>query len=207
MALARELSKVVLPVWVAPGTPSAWVTLPPAPLPRRLAIKGSFAVIDPQQRRQLDQAGVRRSPRAARSAHQRRRTDQRLEARAAQLGFASLHAYLTDRVTLQAWSLAQVARDLGSDPATVRDRLDHHGLRRTRQTPAQRDGSRRAAERNRARGQARRAARLAALGSADLQEYLRMRRVVQGWPMWRLRAELGVDLAWLRRQMTELGIP
>ncbi len=176
-------------------------------MPRRLAIKGSFAVIDPQQRRQLDQAGVRRSPRAARSAHQRRRTDQRLEARAAQLGFASLHAYLTDRVTLQAWSLAQVARDLGSDPATVRDRLDHHGLRRTRQTPAQRDGSRRAAERNRARGQARRAARLAALGSADLQEYLRMRRVVQGWPMWRLRAELGVDLAWLRRQMTELGIP
>ncbi len=176
----------------APGTPSAWVTPPPAPLPRRLLIKGSFAVIDTQQRRLhdrahtleyadlggylvarsqqdasltqlasgldatvevigrlLDQAGIRRSPPPARGAHQRHRaTDQRLTDRATQLGFASLQAYLADRVVQQAWSLAQVASELGTDPATVRDRLDRCGLRRSRQTPAQRDGSRRAAERN-----------------------------------------------------------
>lgn len=219
-------------------------------MPRRLAIKGSFAVLEPQQRRfhdhaytlgfpdlgsyllarsqqdatlaqladELDttvevigrllvQAGIRRCPRPLRGAHQRRATEQRLTQRAAQLGFASLQAYLADRVVQQAWSLARVASELGTDPKTIRERLDHHGLRRTRHTPAQRDGSRRAAAHNRTRGQARRAARLAALGFADLQGYLRVRRLEQGWPIRRIRAELGVDRAWLRRQMTELGIP
>jgi hypothetical protein len=73
--------------------------------------------------------------------------------------------------------------------------------------PAQRHGSRRAAARNRAWGQARRAARPTELGFADLDEYLRVRRLEQGWPIQRLRAELGVDRAWLRQQMTQLGIP
>jgi len=75
--------------------------------------------------RLLDQAGIRRSPRPVRSAHQRRRaTDQRLTERAAQLGFPNLQAYLTDRVSRQAWSLAQVADELGIHRDTVRDRLD-----------------------------------------------------------------------------------
>jgi hypothetical protein len=43
-------------------------------------------------------------------------------------------AYLVDRVTRQAWSLTQVASELGIDGNTVRDRLNRHGLRRTRQT-------------------------------------------------------------------------
>jgi len=220
-------------------------------LPRRLAIKGSFTVIEPQQRRLharahtlgfpdlagyllarsqqdaslaqlaseldthvevvsrlLDQAGIRRSPRPARSTHQRRHsTDRRLTDRTIQLGFPSLQAYLADRVVQQAWSLARVASELGTDPATVRDRLDRYGLRRTRPTPAQQAGSRHAAQRNRTRGQARRAARLAALGFADLQGYLRVRRLQQGWPVRRVRAELRVDPAWLRQQMRELGIP
>ncbi|HZD01955.1 MAG TPA: hypothetical protein VFA46_17705 [Actinomycetes bacterium] len=95
----------------------------------------------------------------------------------------------------QARSLAHLANQLGVNVKTVKDRLDRLGLRRSRQTPAQRDGSQRAAARNRARVKARRAARLAELGFADLEAYLRVRRGQQGWPIWRLRAELGVDRA------------
>jgi DNA-binding NtrC family response regulator len=86
-------------------------------------------------RRLLDQAGIHRSSPKVRSARQRRRTtDQRLTERAAQLGFASLHAYLVDRVTRQAWPLTQVADELGVNRDTVRDRLDRYGLRRIGQT-------------------------------------------------------------------------
>ena len=158
--------------------------------------------------RLLGQAGLRRRPReASRASRRRHATDQRLQARVVQLGFPGLRAYLDDRVAGQAWSLAQVAGELGSNARTIRNRLDRCGLRRSRPTPAQRDGSRRAAARNRARGRARRAARLAELGFADFEEYVRMRRLQQGWPIRRLRVELGVDRAWLRQQMTKLGIP
>ncbi len=86
-------------------------------------------------RRLVDQAGIRRSPRPARSARQRRRaTDQHLTQRARQLGFASFQAYLVDRTTRQAWPLTQVASELGIHSDTVRDRLDRHGLRYTKQT-------------------------------------------------------------------------
>ncbi len=239
---------MVFPAWVAPGTPSAWETPPPAPAHRRLRINGGFAVIDAQQRRlhqrvhalgfadlgsylttrshhdadvaqlasELDttvevigrllgQASLR-PPRPAHSAHHRRATDQRLHARAAQLGFPDLPAYLADRVAGQAWSLAQIASELGINEKTVRDRLDRCELRRTRQTPAQRDGSQLAAARLRARAQARRAARLRELGFADLEAYLRVRRLEQGWPIPRMRAELGVDRAWLTQQMIRLGL-
>jgi hypothetical protein len=64
----------------------------------------------------------------------RRTTDRCLTERTAQLGFASLQAYLADRVTQRAWTLVQVASELGANPGTVRDLLDHHGLRRTSQT-------------------------------------------------------------------------
>jgi transcriptional regulator of acetoin/glycerol metabolism len=83
----------------------------------------------------LGQAGIHRSPPKVRSARQRRHaTDQHLTQRAAQLGFASLQAYLVDRVTQQAWPLTQIASELGIDRNTVRDRLDRHGLRHTTQT-------------------------------------------------------------------------
>jgi len=142
-------------------------------LPRHLAIKGSFTVIDRQQRRLhdrahamglhdlhsylvarcqedaslaqlagelhttidvvrrlVDQAGIHRSPRPARSArHRRHATDQRLTKRGVQLGFASLQAYLADRVAEQAWPIGQVADELGMHRDTVRDRLDRYGLR------------------------------------------------------------------------------
>jgi AraC-like DNA-binding protein len=80
-------------------------------------------------RRLLDHAGLTPPPRRLSAACQRRRaTDQRLAARAAQLGFASLPAYLVDRVTQQAWPLTQVAGELGIDRNTVKDCLDRHGL-------------------------------------------------------------------------------
>jgi hypothetical protein len=84
-------------------------------------------------RRLIAQAGIHRASPKIRSARSRRRaTDQRLTERAAQFGFADLGAYLTDRVTGRAWTLGQVADELGVDPDTVRDRLDRHELRRTR---------------------------------------------------------------------------
>jgi AraC-like DNA-binding protein len=86
-------------------------------------------------RRLIGEAGIHRTLPKVRSARQRRRaTDQRLTERAAQLGFASLHAYLADRVAEQEWKLIQVAAELGVDRETLRDRLDLYGLRRLRQT-------------------------------------------------------------------------
>ncbi len=41
---------------------------------------------------------------------------------------------LADRVTLQGWTLVQVADGLGIDRNTVSDRLNAYGLRHTRQT-------------------------------------------------------------------------
>ena len=37
-------------------------------------------------------------------------------------------------MTRQGWPLTQVASELGINEDTVRDRLDRHGLRRTKQT-------------------------------------------------------------------------
>jgi hypothetical protein len=75
--------------------------------------------------RLLDQAGIERSPRPAPSASQRRRTtDQRLAAMVAELGFASLRAYLADRTRTRGWPSSQIATELGVHAATVRDRLD-----------------------------------------------------------------------------------
>lgn len=54
--------------------------------------------------------------------------------------------------------------------------------------------------------QQRRAARLAALGFADLAGYLRRRYLEQGWSIKRMRAELGVGRSWLVAQMARLGL-
>jgi hypothetical protein len=54
--------------------------------------------------RLVGRAGIQRSPQPVRGARQRHRaTDQRLTQRTAQLGYASLHADLADRVARQAW--------------------------------------------------------------------------------------------------------
>jgi hypothetical protein len=74
------------------------------------------------------------SPKARSARSRRRATDQHLTKRAGQLGFADLGAYLADRVTDRAWTLVQVAGELGVDRNTVRDRLDAYRLRHTKPT-------------------------------------------------------------------------
>ena len=61
--------------------------------------------------------------------------------------------------------------------------------------------------RQRACWAAKRQVRLAVLGFADVEEYLRVRRVGQGWSLRRMLAELRVGSAWLKDQMQRLGIP
>jgi len=51
---------------------------------------------------------------------------------------------------------------------------------------------------------AKRQARLAGLGFADMEEYLRVGR---GWSLRRMLAELHVGSVWLKRQMSQLQIP
>jgi len=152
----------------------------------------------------LDQAALQPPPPPLAAARQRRRTtDQQLTQQATTLGFATLKAYLADRVVQRAWPLARVARELGVHPATVGDRLARHGLRRRGPTA----GHHRAAQRRAARWAATRQARLAELGFGDLTAYLHARHVQQGWSIRRMRAELRVDRAWLETGMDRLGIP
>jgi hypothetical protein len=138
-----------------------------------------------------------------RSARERRHTtDQQLDARAAALGFPTLRAYLADR-TRRRWPTSQLARELGVHPTTIRRRLDQHALH-ARQ-PAVRPAA--ATSRQLATWAAKRQARLAKRGFADIEEYLRVRRVGQGWPLRRMTAELQVGSEWLKGQMRRLGIP
>jgi hypothetical protein len=152
----------------------------------------------------LDTAGITPAPRQVTAAHRRRSsTDQQLAARAAELGFPSLQAYLADRAMTRRWPTTSIASELGVHTATVRDRLDQHGLPRRRATIR----SYRAIQRQTECWAAKRQARLAGLGFADLEAYLRVRRVDQGWSLRRILAELRVGSAWLKDQMRQLHIP
>src|SRR6266498_77642 len=152
----------------------------------------------------LDQAGISPSPRRVTAAHTRRATtDQHLAARAAELGFASLQAYLADRAMTRRWPSTTIASELRVQPATVQDRLDQYGLPRRPATIR----PYRAIQAQTACWAAKRQARLAELGFADMEDYLRVRRVEQGWSLRRMLAELQVGSAWLKRQMDQLEIP
>jgi transposase len=155
-------------------------------------------------RRLLEAAGITPSPRQATAAHTRRSsTDQQLTLRATELGFVSLRAYLTDRAMTRGWPSTSIAGELGVHPGTVGDRLDQYRLprRRAMRRP------RRAIERQAACWAAKRQARLAGLGFADVEGYLQLRRVEQGWSLRRMLAELQVGSSWLKDQMHRLGIP
>jgi hypothetical protein len=155
----------------------------------------------------LDQADLTPPPQPELSATQRRHaTEQRLTIRAAQLGFPTLHDYLTDRITGQAWPLAQVAAELATHVRTVRRLLDNHQIHRTRQTAAQREVRARARHAQARGWKAQRQARLARLGFTDLASDLHTRVVQQGWSIRRTRAELRVSRAWLVEQMDQLGL-
>jgi len=152
----------------------------------------------------LDTAGITPSPRRVTAAHTRRTsTDQQLTTRAAELGFASLQDYLTNRAITRRWPSTSIASELGVHPDTVRDRLDQQRLPRQRATRR----PYRAIQQQTACWGAKRQARLAELGFADVEEYLRVRRIELGWSLRRMLAELRVGSAWLKDQMHHLRIP
>jgi len=161
-------------------------------------IASELGVRDWQVQAALGRLAVRLAARPQRLAQQRRRyTQEWIAARVAALGFANVESYLTDRVVERGWLLAEVAAELGAHRLTVRRLLDRHRIRRVRRTLAERSAAE-AGRRVQAVGwRARRAARLAELGFADLAAYLKTRHVEQGWPVKRMRGELGVGRRWL----------
>ncbi len=155
-------------------------------------------------RRLLDATGITPSPRQVTAARRlRATTDQHLAARAAELGFPSLQTYLADRAVTRRWPSTSIASELRVHPGTVRDRLDQYGLPRQRATIR----PHRAVQRQTACWAAKRQARLASVGFADVEDYLRVRRVEQGWSLRRMLAELQVGSAWLKDQMSQVHIP
>jgi hypothetical protein len=100
-----------------------------------------------------------------------------------------------------------VVSELGATPATVRRLLDQHQVRRVALTRRQRAAADAASgPKQQARAAQRRQARLAELGFAEVDDYLRDRFVGRGWSVRRLGAELGVGHGWLDQQLTRLGL-
>jgi AraC-like DNA-binding protein len=159
-------------------------------------------------RRAIADHHIRQPPRRQRLARQRQRAaQQRAAARVAELGFAGVRAYLVDRLVTQAWTLAEVTVELGAARSTLRRLLDHHQVRRVAPTWRQRTAADAArGPKQQARAAQRRQARLAELGFAEVDEYLRDRHVGRGWSVRRLGAELGVGHGWLDQQLTRLGL-
>ena len=151
--------------------------------------------------------GIVLAPRPQRLARQRRRfTAERIAGRLVELGFTDVEAYLQDRLLRREWLLADVAVELGAHRATVRRLMEQAGVRRVRRTARQLAAGRRGRQLQSLGWAARRAARLAELGFADLAGYLECRFVEQGWPVKRIRAELGVGRNWLVAEMARLGL-
>ncbi len=141
-------------------------------------IASELGVSDWEVQAALARSRVRLAPRPQRLAAQRRRyTEERIAARAIELGFADVGAYLGDRVVERGWLLAEVAAELGAHRVTVRRLLDRYGIRRVRRTPRERAASEPGRRVQSVGWRARRAARLAELGFADLAGYLKARRV------------------------------
>jgi len=145
----------------------------------------------PAIRRAIADHHIHQPPRRQQLARQRQHAaQQRATTRIAELGFASVRAYLLDRLVTQAWTLAQVRGELGAAPATLRRLLEEHEVRRVAPTQRQQAA---AAAANGPRKQAqavqqRRQARLAELGFEGLETYLQDRSVIRGWPVRRLCA-------------------
>jgi AraC-like DNA-binding protein len=155
----------------------------------------------------LTTLGVVLSPRPERLARQRRRyAEERIAERVAALGFAKVRAYLEDRLLEREWLLVEVAAELAADRRTVRRLMQQTGVRRDRRTARQLAVGERGRRVQSVSWQARRAARLEALGFADLGGYLQRRYLEQGWSIKRMRAELQVGRNWLVAQMARLGL-
>jgi AraC-like DNA-binding protein len=167
-----------------------------------------LATTQPAIRHAIQDYHVHQPPRREQLARQRQRAaQQRAADHAAELGFAGVRAYLVDRLVTKAWTLEEVAAELGAAPSTLRRLLDHHQVRREAPTRRQRAAAAAASgPQQPARASQRRRARLAGLGFAGLEEYLQDRCVGRGWSVRRLCAELGVGHAWIGKQLHRLGL-
>src|SRR6266545_7261212 len=82
---------------------------------------------------------IRQPSRRQQLARQRQRAaQQRVVTRVAALGFPDARAYLVDRLGTRAWTLEEVAGELGAADSTLRRLLDKHGVRRVAPTRRQR---------------------------------------------------------------------
>jgi AraC-like DNA-binding protein len=158
-------------------------------------------------RRAITDHHIHQPPRRQQLVRQRQHAaQQRVAARVAELGFEGVRAYLVDRLAAHAWTLAQVRGELGAAASTVRRLLDHHGVRRVAPTRRQRAAAAATGPQQQTGASERRQARLAELGFATLEAYLRDRPVGRGWSVRRLGAELGVSHGWLDQQLAWLGL-
>ncbi len=160
-------------------------------------------------RRAITDQHIRQLPRRQRLARQRQHTaQQRAATRAAELGFASVRAYLVDRLAVQAWTLEELAGELRASGSTVRRLLDHYQVRRLGPTRRQRAAAQAASgpHKQLRAVQQRRQARLIELGFTGLEAYLQDRYVGRGWSVRQLCAELGVGHGWLDQQLDRLGL-
>ncbi|HEV8649652.1 MAG TPA: hypothetical protein VG276_09670 [Actinomycetes bacterium] len=123
-----------------------------------------------------------------------------LAQRVGALGFADLPAYLAARYAQDGCSLAGLAAELGTSTHTVAGAMDACGVARE-PAPRARGRARRAASDRRL------AARVAALGFADVGAYLADRDVGRGWSIPRLAGELGVGRRVVRRVLAEQQVP
>jgi hypothetical protein len=111
------------------------------------------------------------------------------------LGFDDLGAYLAARYAQDRGSLAELAAELATSTHTVAGAMDAFGVARA-SAPAARGRSRRAASDRRV------AARVAALGFADVGAWLADRDAC-GWSIGRLAGELGVGRRVVTRVLAE----
>ena len=131
-------------------------------------------------RRAITDHHILQPPRREQFARQRQHAaQQRAAAQVAGLGFGSVRAYLLDRLVTQAWTLTQVTAELGAAPATHTASAGSLPGWAGGADPA---ATRRCRDRQRTRKQSRavrqrRQARLAELGFATLDAYLRDRYV------------------------------
>src|SRR6266536_2653897 len=124
------------------------------------------------------------------------RQQRHLHDRAQALGFADLHSYLAARC--QQASLAQLAGELGTTTLVVRHLLDHAAL----QPPP---GPAAAARQRRHSTDQQLTQRAAALGFANLKEYLVERVARRAWPLARVAAELGVHPSTVADRLARYG--
>lgn len=127
-----------------------------------------------------------------------------LQVRARELGFTTLRDYLTDRHTTRAWTIPQLAGELGVGEHVVQRLLRTLMVVRTRAAVSVAAAAARGRARCAELVAERRRARLAELGFDGVEGYVRA-RVAAGWSVRRMREELGVGIAWLRGEVARLG--